>query len=156
LFAVGTLNESRSPSGNTSIKTAAALGDDSVVNGVSVTRQSSWFQVGAKKGQRLLLRVSAKALDSRMSPVMLLRSGAGERLARANADGLIDFTAPANGNYLIQVHATLAMKLLNTTLPLPLKNLICQKFLLFFLMLVRIDQNFTALILLLSLLMIFL
>ena len=104
LFAVGTLNESRSPSGNTSIKTAAALGDDSVVNGVSVTRQSSWFQVGAKKGQRLLLRVSAKALDSRMSPVMLLRSGAGERLARANADGLIDFTAPANGNYLIQVH----------------------------------------------------
>jgi hypothetical protein len=67
LFAVGTLNESRSPSGNTSIKTAAALGDDSVVNGVSVTRQSSWFQVGAKKGQRLLLRVSAKALDSRMT-----------------------------------------------------------------------------------------
>ena len=107
LFAVGTLNESRSPSGNTSIKTAAALGDDSVVNGVSVTRQSSWFQVGAKKGQRLLLRVSAKALDSRMSPVMLLRSGAGERLARANADGLIDFTAPANGNYLIQVHDTI-------------------------------------------------
>ena len=107
LFAVGTLNESRSPSGNTSIKTAAALGDDSVVNGVSVTRHSSWFQVGAKKGQRLLLRVSAKALDSRMSPVMLLRSGAGERLARANADGLIDFTAPANGNYLIQVHDTI-------------------------------------------------
>ena len=107
LFAVGTLNETRSPSGNTSIKTPAALGDDSVVNGVSVTRLSSWFQVGAKKGQRLLLRVSAKALDSRMSPVMLLRSGAGERLARANADGLIDFTAPANGNYLIQVHDTI-------------------------------------------------
>ena len=107
LFAVGTLDESRSPSGNTSIKTAAALGADSVVNGVSVTRQSSWFQVGAKKGQRLLLRVSAKSLDSRMSPVMLLRSGAGERLARANADGLIDFTAPANGNFLIQVHDTI-------------------------------------------------
>ena len=107
LFAVGTLNESQSPSGNTSIKTAAALGDDSVVNGVSVTRQSSWFQVGAKKGQRLLLRVSAKALDSRMSPVMLLRSGAGERLARANTDGLIDFTAPENANYLIQVHDTI-------------------------------------------------
>ena len=104
LFAIGTLNESRSPSDNTSMKTAAALGDDSVVNGVSVTRQSSWFQIGAKKGQRLLLRVSAEALDSRMSPVMLLRSQAGERLARANADGLIDYRAPANGNYLLQVH----------------------------------------------------
>lgn len=104
LFAVSTLDESRSPSGNTSMKTAAALGDDSVVNGVCVVRLSSWFQVKAKKGQRLLLRISAKSLDSRMSPVMLLRSGAGERLARTNADGLIDFTAPANGNYLIQVH----------------------------------------------------
>ena len=104
LFAVGSLNETRSPSDNTSIKTAAALGDDSVVNGVTVARQSSWFRVGAKKGQRLLLRVSAVALDSRLSPVMLLRSGAGERLARANADGLIDYTAPADGNYFVQVY----------------------------------------------------
>jgi len=104
LFAVSTLDESRSPSGNTSMKTAATLGDDSVVNGVCEVRLSSWFHVEAKKGQRLLLRISAKSLDSRMSPVMLLRSGVGERLARTNADGLIDFTAPVNGNYLIQVH----------------------------------------------------
>ena len=104
LFAVSTLDESRSPSGNTSMKTAATLGDDSVVNGVCEVRLSSWFQVEAKKGQRLLLRISAKSLDSRMSPVMLLRSEVGERLARTNADGLIDFTAPVNGNYLIQVH----------------------------------------------------
>ena len=104
LFVVGSLKESRSPIDNTSKKNADALGDDSVVNGVSVVRQSSWFQVGVKKGQRLLLRVSAKTLDSRMSPVMLLRSGAGERLARANADGLIDHTAPEDGNYFVQIH----------------------------------------------------
>lgn len=104
LFAVSSLAETRSPSGNSTLKTAAALGADSVVNGVAVARQSSWFRIEAKKGQRLLLRVSAAAIDSRINPVMLLRNGAGERLARANSDGLIDYTAPADGDCFVQIH----------------------------------------------------
>ena len=89
-FVVSSLAEVRSPAGNTTRETAAAIGNNSVVNGIAVSRQSVWFKVTATRGQRLLLRVSAAALDSRLNPVMLLRDGAGERLARGSDAGLID------------------------------------------------------------------
>ena len=104
LFAVGSLSESSSPASNTSRETAFALEENSVVNGIAVSRQSVWFKVKAGKGQRLLLRVSAAALDSRLNPVVLLRNSAGERLARGNDNGLIDFTAALDGEYLVQIH----------------------------------------------------
>ena len=103
-FVVSSLAEVRSPAGNTTRETAAALGDNSVINGIAVSRQSVWFKVTAIKGQRLLLRVSAAALDSRLNPVVLLRDSAGERLARGNDDGLIDYTAATDGDCLIQIH----------------------------------------------------
>ena len=103
-FVVSSLAEVRSPAGNTTRETAAAIGNNSVVNGIAVSRQSVWFKVTATRGQRLLLRVSAAALDSRLNPVMLLRDGAGERLARGSDAGLIDYTAAADGDCLIQIH----------------------------------------------------
>ena len=103
-FVVSSLAEVRSPTGNTTRETAAALGGNSVINGTAVSRQSVWFKVAARKGQRLLLRVSAAALDSRLNPVVLLRDTAGERLARGNDAGLIDYTAAADVNCLIQIH----------------------------------------------------
>ena len=103
-FVVSSLAEVRSPAGNTTRETAAALGANSVINGSALSRQSVWFKVAAIKGQRLLLRVTAAALDSRLNPVVLLRDSAGERLARANDDGLIDYTTTTDGDCLIQIH----------------------------------------------------
>ena len=103
-FVVSSLAEVRSPAGNTTRETAAALGGNSVINGSAMSRQSVWFKVAAIKGQRLLLRVTAAALDSRLNPVVLLRDSAGERLARGNDDGLIDYTATTDGDCLIQIH----------------------------------------------------
>ena len=104
LFAVGTLSESVSPPSNISRETAFALAENSVVNGTAVSRKSVWFKVAARKGQRLLLGVSAAALDSRLNPVVLLRDSAGQRLARGNDAGLIDHTAAVDGDCLIQIH----------------------------------------------------
>ena len=103
-FVVSSLAEVRSPTGNTTRETAAALGGNSVINGTAVSRQSVWFKVVARKGQRLLLRISAGALDSRLNPVVFLRDSAGERLARGNDAGLIDYTAAADGDCFIQIH----------------------------------------------------
>ena len=102
-FVVSSLAEVRSPAGNTTRETAGPLGDNSVINGTAVSRQSVWFKVTAIKGQRLLLRVSAEALDSRLNPVVLLRGSAGERLARGNDDGLIDYTAASDCDCFIQI-----------------------------------------------------
>ena len=103
-FVVSSLVEVLSPDGNTTRETAISLGVNSVVNGTAVSRQSVWFKVAAIMGQRLLLRVSAAALDSRLNPVVLLRDSAGERLARGNDAGLIDYTPAADGECLIQIH----------------------------------------------------
>ncbi|MDP7051778.1 MAG: hypothetical protein QF600_07625 [Verrucomicrobiota bacterium] len=104
LFAVGSLSEATSPANNTSRETAFPLGENTVVNGIAVSRQSVWFKIAARKGQRLLLRASAAALDSRLNPIVLLRDSAGERLARANDDSLIDYTAVVDGEFMLQIH----------------------------------------------------
>jgi len=103
-FVVSSLDEVLSPASSISLETAAVLRGNSVINGTTVSRQSVWFKVAAVKGQRLLLRVSAAALDSRLNPIMLLRDSAGERLARADDAGLIDYTVAVEGNCFIQIH----------------------------------------------------
>ena len=104
LFVVSSLAEIQSTGGNTGMETALALAEDTVVNAVSVAKQSLWYSVKAKAGQRLMLRVSASSIDSRMNPVMTMRGGAGERLTRVNSDGLIDYTVRTDGGFYIQIH----------------------------------------------------
>ena len=104
LFVVSSLAEIQSAGKNTGKETALTLTEDTVVNAVSVAKQSLWYRVKAKKGQRLMLRASASSLDSRMKPVMTLRGGTGERLAKGNSNGLIDYTVRMGGDFYIQVH----------------------------------------------------
>ena len=104
LFAVSSLVESLSSGKNTSLEKASNLEENTVVNGATVARQSIWFKMSAIKGQRLFLRVTAAALDSRMNPVMYLRDHDGKRLARATTGGLIDYTAASDAEYFVQIH----------------------------------------------------
>ena len=49
-FVVSSLAEVRSPAGNTTRETAAALDGNSVINGSAMSRQSVWFKVAAIRG----------------------------------------------------------------------------------------------------------
>ncbi|HEY2953600.1 MAG TPA: hypothetical protein VGK40_13505 [Verrucomicrobiae bacterium] len=103
-FAVGDLNEILEPASNNSTDTAAALTPGTTVNGHASVNTIDYFKLTAKKGQRILIECVARAIDSRMDAVLSLSDTEGRELENSRRGGLLDFTAPAEGEYLLQVH----------------------------------------------------
>ncbi|MBO61874.1 MAG: hypothetical protein CMO63_07915 [Verrucomicrobiales bacterium] len=103
-FVVSTATELSSPANNTSMAAAFTVHAQSAVNGVAIARQSAWFKLDGKKDRRLLFRLSAETIDSRLDPVVYLRDAEGARLERAGASGLIDHTPAKDGDLFIQIH----------------------------------------------------
>lgn len=66
-----------------------------------------WYKFTAQAGQRVLAEVVTGRIDSRMEAVLELYAG-GRRLLRhapaGYSDVVIDFTAPADGEYLLRIH----------------------------------------------------
>ena len=91
------------PTTNTAAASAADLPVNSTVNGRSAANIVSWFRFQAKKGQRLFLECLAETIDSRMDAMLVLVTPDGRELERARTGGFIDFTAPADGAYLLKV-----------------------------------------------------
>ncbi|MDB5388861.1 MAG: hypothetical protein JWM11_4507, partial [Planctomycetaceae bacterium] len=69
-----------------------------------------WFKVPLKQGQRVLMQCVCGAIDSRMDGVLELFSPTGKLLMvrRDKLRGpLVDFTPPADGEYLVKVYDSL-------------------------------------------------
>lgn len=68
-----------------------------------------WFRFSAKKGQRLRIRVLARALRSPLDSVMILRDAKGKQVARSDdqgqgaLDSVIDFNCAADGDYFLNI-----------------------------------------------------
>jgi hypothetical protein len=86
---------------------------NTVVNGKSDGGADiDWYKFAAKSGQRVIIELRAKQIDSRMEGALDLvnvtPAGAGRRITHRRTLGrqepLIDFTVPADGEYLIKVH----------------------------------------------------
>jgi len=80
-----------------------------VVNGRSeAAADIDWYKVTAKAGQRILAELKCKNIDSRMEGTLELYTAAGRKIVQRRTLGrvepLIDFTAPADGDYLIKVY----------------------------------------------------
>jgi hypothetical protein len=103
-FAVGSREESIEPASNNSADTAAPLSLGTTLNGRSSANTIDYFRLTAKQGQRILIECVARAIDSRMDVVLNLTDLHGKELERSRRDGLLDFTAPAAGDYLLKVH----------------------------------------------------
>jgi hypothetical protein len=103
-FAVGELAEvvegatSASPGGATEM----AVG--STVNGVCNATAADHFRFTGRAGQRVMIDCAAREVDSRLDAVLVLSDAAGRELDRSRRGGLIDFTPPADGQYLVAVH----------------------------------------------------
>jgi hypothetical protein len=102
-FVVGLLAEAIAPTTNTSEASATELKPETTMNGRASANGVAWFRVVAKKGQRQFIECLAESLDSRMDAMLVLADATGRELERARTSGLIDFTAPADGSYLLQV-----------------------------------------------------
>jgi hypothetical protein len=107
-FAVGTLTEVTETEPNNLPKQANAVAIGTTINGTCETAGRDYFKFAAKKGQRVIIDCWAFRLDSRLDATLVLYDGTGRELERNHntnrRDPLLDFTAPADGDYLVSIH----------------------------------------------------
>ena len=81
---------------------------NSVISGASDGENVDLYRFMAKAGQRIVLDVDAQKLDSMLDSQLLVLNAAGRQLASSGdyhgRDSLIDFVAPADGEYLAVLH----------------------------------------------------
>lgn len=109
LFAVSHgLTELAEKEPNDDPATAQAVPVNCAVHGTTDGNKDDVFRFPAKKGQRVVVECQAGKLDSMLDGTMTLTAADGKVLAASNdhfgRDPLIDFVAPADGDYLVAVH----------------------------------------------------
>jgi hypothetical protein len=104
LFTVGDQREITEAAEHRSFKAAQEIQINTVVNGRATANAADYFRFTAKKNQLLLIRCLAGEIDSRMDAVLVLLDANESELDRSRRGGLIDFTAPADGAYVIKAH----------------------------------------------------
>jgi hypothetical protein len=82
---------------------------NTVINGRSDSGADvDWYKFSAKAGQRVLAEMQSRQIDSRMEGAVELYSAAGKRLIHrrttARQEALLDFTIPADGEYLLKAY----------------------------------------------------
>lgn len=92
---------------NNSPDKAQPVAVNSAVNGSSDGNNQDLFKLTLKQGQRIVIDCQSARLDTEMDPTLVLFAAEGRQLA-SNADyygrdPLIDFAAPADGEYLVEV-----------------------------------------------------
>jgi hypothetical protein len=104
VFVVGTQDERTDPGGINSFDKAAELPLNTPLHGRADGNLADYFKLALKQGQRVVLDCQAEELDSRMQPSLGVFDAQGSELARNRLGGLMDFTAPADGVFFVQVH----------------------------------------------------
>lgn len=110
-FVVGDRKEAQEVEPNNSKETATPSEVNTTINARSNgATDVDWFKVPLKQGQRVLMQCVCGAIDSRMDGVLELFSPTGKLLMvrRDKLRGpLVDFTPPADGDYLVKVYDSL-------------------------------------------------
>ena len=100
-FVLGDLPEILSPTTNHTVASATEVTLESVVNGRADPGAIDYFRFAAKKGQRVLVECLARDIDSRMDDSLILYDARGRELERQRRGGLLDFIAPAEGEFVL-------------------------------------------------------
>lgn len=104
LVEVGTLPEAVVPSTNTTVGAAWDAPLDTVLNGRIAANTVSWFRFRASPGQRLVARVVARELDSRLVPDLLASDARGKELAVGRRLNVLPITVPADGTLVLRLN----------------------------------------------------
>jgi len=100
VFSVGALPEVVRPGDDVALEIAVGT----IANGVARSQKIDTYRLTARGGRRLLVECVAPGIDSRLQPVVVLAAGDGRDLVVERRGGVIDFTPPADGSYLVKVH----------------------------------------------------
>ncbi len=104
IFSVGSLKELVQASPNTTIATAMDIPLDSVCNATMTARAVDHYAFDALQGKRYLVNCLARGIDSKLDAVLIVADAQGRDLVVERRGGMIDFTAPADGRFVIKVH----------------------------------------------------
>lgn len=103
-FTVGTRSEVTQKKPNQSLAQAMELSLNSVCNAVMSVKAVDYYSFTARKGQRVVVECASRGIDSRMNAVLIIADAEGRDLKVDRLGGLLDFTAPADGQYIVKVH----------------------------------------------------
>ncbi len=108
IFVAGALPEITEPANNHTRSAAAALTLPVTVNGTADADASDFFRFTSARDQVIRLDCAAQRIDSPLNATLSLRNAAGLELARTQStldrDPALSFTAPADGEYTIELH----------------------------------------------------
>ncbi len=103
-FSVNKLPEVLRTKANNTVETAMALPVGTICNATMTKRAVDFYSFQGLKGQPVAIDCAAVGIDSRLTPVLILADGKGADLKVNRTGGMIDFTPPADGTYLIKVN----------------------------------------------------
>jgi hypothetical protein len=104
-FSVGRLPEVTRSSPNNSVETAMAMKLNSVCNAVTTKRLVDFYSFQGVKGKRVVADCAATGIDSKLTSVVIIADAQGRDLLVNRTGGVLDFTPPADGTYLIKLHS---------------------------------------------------
>jgi hypothetical protein len=88
---------------NTTAASALRLAPGASAWGRVAAAGSAWFSLDATKGSRVIVRVTAPEIDSRLSPMIVASGPDGREWARVRRSGILDFVPLTDGPVRIQV-----------------------------------------------------
>lgn len=103
-FSVNSLSEVTRTAANNSIETALKLPVNTICNATMTKRAFDYYSFEGKKGKRVAVDCAATGIDSRLTPVVIIADAQGQDLLVNRTGGVIDFTPPADGTYLVKVN----------------------------------------------------
>jgi len=103
-FSVSQLPEVTQAKANNSIETAMPLPVNVLCNAAMTKRAVDFYKFTASKGKRVAVDCAAAGIDSRLTPVVVIADAQGRDLMVNRTGGVLDFTPPADGDYLIKVN----------------------------------------------------
>jgi hypothetical protein len=103
-FSVGALPEVIRAKANQSPETAWVLQANSVCNAATSKRGVDFYSFQGVKDRRVVVDCNAARIDSKLAPVVILADAKGDDLLVNRISGMLDFTPPSDGTYLIKIH----------------------------------------------------
>ncbi|MBL9181793.1 MAG: PPC domain-containing protein [Verrucomicrobiaceae bacterium] len=102
-FSVNKLPEVVRTKANNTLETALPLAVGSICNATMTKRAVDFYSFQGVKDQPVAIDCAAVGIDSRLTPVLILADAKGADLKVNRTGGMIDFTPPADGTFIIKV-----------------------------------------------------
>ncbi len=103
-FSVGDLNEIVQTEPTPDWENPLVIPMNSVCNASANPRAVNHYRFHARQGQRLVVDCTSRGIDSKLNAVVIIADAQGRDLMVERGGDRLDFTAPADGDYLVKVH----------------------------------------------------